>query len=308
MRRLTTLVTAAVCGVVAAGAARAADPAGTWMPTPVLRGSNVEKYGDGSAPPRYVPGYPSYFRWEGFYVGAQLSRSSTNMDFGTGTKSLIDFILREDVVQSYVADWTTLSKVDTNLISYGGFVGYNLQWEQAIVGVELNYNGVSSGGRGSSMDSLTRSFNDDTGAPAQHHYFYTATVSSSASARITSYGSLRVRAGYGMDRFMPYMFAGLAVGTVDVSRSATVTYLRRDIPDVTDPPIAPQPNFIMGPVTRTDEKKNAVAYGFAAGLGIDIALLPNLFVRGEWEYVQFAPLKDIKINVNTLRAGVALKF
>jgi outer membrane immunogenic protein len=212
-----------------------------------------------------------------------------------------------------VAGWTTLSKVDTTMTSFGGFAGYNWQWDDAVLGVELNYNrvGGSSGGLGSSTDTMTRTFNDDTAAPTGHHYFYTASVGSSASARLTSYGTARVRAGYAMDKFMPYAFGGFAVGTVDVSRSATVAYIRRDFPDATvppAPPITPQPNFVFGPVTQTDQKDSAIAFGYTLGLGIDIALMPNVFLRGEWEYIQFTPVKDINISVNTVRAGVALKF
>lgn len=299
MRRLLPVV---LC--VAAAADSGAAFAGSL--DDVLRGSKYDTVAQ--APPRYVPGKPTYFRWEGFYAGAQYGRSFAGMDFGSGTQSLIDYILRNDVVGTHVSNWTTLSNTSTSMNSYGAFVGYNMQWEDAVVGFELNYNRVASGGSGSSADSMSRAFQDDTGAPAGHHYFYSATVASSASARLTNFGTIRVRAGYVMDRFMPYAFGGVAIGTVDTVRSATVSYTRRDIPDVTDPPTTPQATFNTGPMTRSDQKSNAVAYGYTAGLGIDIAVMPNLFVRGEWEYIQFTKVNDINISLNTVRAGVAVKF
>ena len=57
-----------------------------------------------------------------------------------------------------------------------------------------------------------------------HHYVYTATVISRSPARAcTDFGTMRARAGFIMDRFLPYAFAGAALGRVDVSRSATLS-------------------------------------------------------------------------------------
>ena len=50
------------------------------------------------------------------------------------------------------------------------------------------------------------------------------------------------------------------------------------------------------------------AYGYTVGLGIDWALLPNVFVRAEWEYVQFFPVSDFKIHVSTARVGAGIRF
>ena len=50
------------------------------------------------------------------------------------------------------------------------------------------------------------------------------------------------------------------------------------------------------------------AYGYTAGLGLDVIVLPNVFLRAEWEYVQFFPVQDVKIHLNTARVGVGIKF
>ena len=36
--------------------------------------------------------------------------------------------------------------------------------------------------------------------------------------------------------------------------------------------------------------------------------MQNLFLRAEWEWVQFAPIKDMNVHTNTVRAAVAMKF
>jgi hypothetical protein len=121
-----------------------------------------------AGPPRYVPAAPVYRRWEGFYVGGQLGRTSAGIDFGNSTASLTSYLLRNDVVGPHVADWSTLPKGDSNQSTYGGFVGYNFQWDgNLILGVEANYNRFVSGGLNSSAtDSLNRVFGDDAVAPA----------------------------------------------------------------------------------------------------------------------------------------------
>jgi opacity protein-like surface antigen len=146
--------------------------------------------------------------------------------------------------------------------------------------------------------------------PAQHHYFYTATVGASASARLTDFGTLRARAGIAFDNFLPYAYVGAALGRVDIMRSASVSYTRHDIPDVVAPPtgpLTPIPDFTYGPQAQ-QEIKSTLAYGYAIGLGIDIALMQNVFVRAEAEYLQFAPVEAIKIHVNSGRIAVGVKF
>ncbi|MEA3027171.1 MAG: outer rane immunogenic protein [Alphaproteobacteria bacterium] len=280
----------------------------------VLRGSADVYNGEPVAPPpRFLPGSPLYQRWQGVYFGGHVGLTNAGIDFGNGTKSLIDYILRDDVVGTHVAGWTTLGKADPSQATYGAFAGYNSQWDgNLIIGAELNYNRVVSKGLGSSAsDSMTRLFNDDAQAPAQHHYFYTATVSSNASARIVDFATMRARAGVVIDRFLPYAFVGAAVGRVDVVRTATVSYTRHDIPDNVVPPatpITPEPDYHFGPQTRGENRKGVFAYGYTGGLGIDVALLPNVFVRAEWEYVQFFPVQDFRIHLNTGRVGVGIKF
>jgi hypothetical protein len=102
MRLILLCAVAALAG----GQALAADP----MDGSVLRGST---YGGEpvAAPPLFVPGSPVYRRWEGVYFGAHAGLAGAGVDFGNGTRSLIDYILRNDVVGTHVRDWTTLSQV-----------------------------------------------------------------------------------------------------------------------------------------------------------------------------------------------------
>ena len=110
MRRMSLFVLCAA--VVQAGGAALAGP----FDESVLRGSSALAYSGEPAAlePRYVPGTPAFYRWEGFYLGGHAGYSSASMDFGSGTASLISYILRNDVVGNHVLNWTTLEKIETN--------------------------------------------------------------------------------------------------------------------------------------------------------------------------------------------------
>ena len=119
-----------------------------------------------------------------------------------------------------------------------------------------------------------------------------------SATRITDYGTLRVRGGWMPAAFMPYGFVGVALARADVARSATVTLVNLLG--------SPLPYFTAD--RATDSQTGAFAYGYAAGFGVDIASENNLFVRGEYEYVQFGAFNDINMHIHTARIGAGLKF
>lgn len=259
----------------------------------------------GSLTPRLDP--PGYMNWGGVYFGGQLGMSSATVDYGNSVSSLTSFILRDSVLQDSVSGLTTMGRESRTHSNFGAFLGYNYQLaDPLIIGVEANYTRLDL--ESSAQDGLTRIIQNDATAPTGHHYYYTTTVNASASVRIKDFATLRARAGYEIGQFLPYAFAGLAIGRADYSRSATVSYTTEDKPDTQVPPITPDPPPNFGPVSSSDSQSNAFAYGFAAGLGVDVAVLPNVFLRAEWEYVQFAPIHDIAVNINTGRVGVGVKF
>ena len=135
--RLFVLCAAAV---LASGQALAGSIDGS-----ALRGSATAAY-DGepvARPERYVPASPSYWRWQGVYVGGHAGIAGTGMDFSSGTPALVASILSHTVVGPHVSDWTVLSKIGDTRGPLGGFVGYNSQWDgNLILGVEGNYSRV----------------------------------------------------------------------------------------------------------------------------------------------------------------------
>lgn len=271
---------AALLLIVAADAAHAAD----WAP--ILRGSAYDE----------EVRAPQYFRWEGFYAGGQVSYLSGGANFGNATQPLVAYILRNTAIENLynVSEWTALDKQDGNGQGYGVFAGYNSQWDDVVLGLDLTYNRTNW--NATSSDSIARYMINGTTR-------YDASVSASASMKLTDYGSIRARAGYVMNQFMPYATVGFVVGRAQVSKSATVTETETDITN----PLAPVVIGGLGPITNS-ESQTKLIYGYSLGLGMDIALLPNVFVRGEYEFVQFAGMGGMQAYLNTARIGAAVKF
>ena len=191
---------------------------------PVLRGS------EGFAPAGSV------YRWNGAYFGAHFGHSSAGVDFGDGVRDLAAFVVRDTVLEPIVAGMTTLSKADTSANSFGGFAGYNFQFEDAVLGFEVNYSRMSLNTGATDRQSVL--YANDAGAAPGQHFVYHLTVDGNAAIRITDLMTFRARAAWAAGQFLPYGFVGFAIARADVIRSATVTVDRDIFPDGATTPTA----------------------------------------------------------------------
>jgi len=236
---------------------------------------------------------PSGTRWDGVYVGGQVGLAYSGTDFSNSTRSLVAFMLRNTTLETEVrpSSWTALGKADTSTSSYGGFIGYQSQWDVAVVGIEANYNRTNA--TMSATDSIARSVGTTDG------FVNNVRIDGTASIHITDYGTMRLRGGWAAGSFMPYTFVGVALGRADVSRTARVT--------------ASGFNAAAGLTynfnqTATEAKNGDFAYGYAAGLGIDMCITQNIFIRGEYEYVAFGEFNDLNTHIHTARVAAGFKF
>jgi outer membrane immunogenic protein len=279
MRRF--LLAAVMCGMTAG--AHAAD----LSDLPILRGGFTEGLSN------------SRVNWSGVYVGGTVSRGSADMDFTNAGQDLLAKLLNNVDLETQfnISKWPVGEKSHMAGTGFGGFAGYNLQWTDAVLGVELNYTHGALFGH--SFGSQARSFQFPT------DYLTTASISSSSSMRLTDYGSLRVRGGYAIGSFLPYGFAGVAIGQADINREADASLFYRYVGAVT-PTQPAKPN--IGPTfdSLTDNRNSHLVTGFAAGLGFDWMMCAGLFMRAEWEYLRFTSTVDT--TVNTARLGLGYKF
>jgi opacity protein-like surface antigen len=238
-----------------------------------------------------------YGHWDGLNFGVQLGVSNMNTDFGNSTSGLIAFILRNTEVEQQFSpsNWTTLPSSTTNGKQFGGFIGYNWQWDQLVVGFDLAYNRYSSLTT-SASDTIRRQV-----VTTPDNVNNSLTITAQSSLALIDYATMRARAGYAVGQFLPYAVIGAAVGRFNYANTATVRNVG------TPPAGSPILPFDVTD-TQSNGKNDAIVGGFVAGLGMDVALLPNVFLRGEWEYVAFATFGGIRANTNTGRVGLGVKF
>jgi outer membrane immunogenic protein len=246
---------AAVLGLAAclcAGNALAAD---------FLRGSTYEP----------VPAYGGGYKWQGGYVGGHVGYSEMSNWYREVARRPGDPAL---------GSWREMPPAHGKAMTYGGFVGYNAQWTDIVVGFEANYSHGSMRTNSSLLDPLNP-------GPGE------AQLRWDGSARLSDLVTFRGRVGYAWGWVMPYAFVGLAVARVDSERMVSQT----------QGPI-PVPN----PYPIADRWAGNWTVGYAVGGGVDIGITRNLFLRGEYEYVQLKTVHGLSASVNSVRTGAALKF
>ena len=146
----------------------------------------------------------------------------------------------------------------------GATIGYNWQFSQVVVGVEgdIDWSGI----RGTT----------NTLCPP------------GCETRNSWLATVRGRAGYAIDRLLPFITAGLAAGNV----RATV------------------PGFPGGTITTA---------GWTIGAGLEFAVLSNVTVKGEYLYVDLGDYNcgfncglaaggNVSFRTNVFRAGLNVRF
>ena len=274
MRRF--LLVSVMCG--AASVAQAAD-----MPDlPFLRGSFTEGLSATSV------------NWQGFYVGGQGGYGSSDAKFAGSNATMLDTLLDHNVIQQMqVSQWNLgLGGQSARSSAFGAFGGYNSQWDDVVVGLEVSYMHGSFGGTSRATKALV------SGSALSDGFFHDVAVDSSASISISDMATFRARAAYVWGCFLPYMFGGFALGNADIARTVIV---KDAVSTAITGPFSP-----LATLTATNAVHNHLVYGYSVGLGTDVMLTGGLFMRAEWEYVRFTAAVDTSIN--TVRAGLGYKF
>jgi outer membrane immunogenic protein len=226
---------------------------------PILRGSQP------IAPvaPVTTVGPATFTRWSGFYVGGDFSYNNATVDFTGATAPLVAFSLQGTAAQQQFApsQLQLLGKGADSAFGFGGFLGYNMQWQDLITGVEANYTRTSLNVTAPSSPPIPRSFPINTTPPISIPAGTVTGVllhNASGHLDLTDYAEARFRAGYIVGNLLPYGFAGFVVGRAEYSVSATT--------DATC--IAVANTLIQGecpsfPITASAGQNNALLWGFS---------------------------------------------
>ncbi len=242
----------------------------------------------------FAPAAP-YKNWEGLYAGGQIGTGGGGADFSGDGNNLVAEIVRFSFLQDQaVQSWSTTGRADTGqAVQYGAFLGYNGQWGDVVIGLEGSYNHTNL--TASSGGGLARliTYND---------FRYAVNVASASQITLTDFGTIRARFGWAVDRFLPYLMGGVALGRASYGSVASVSY---PTPVYVGTAVPPPPTPGSFSDTATDGKSGSLIYGWSAGLGMDIALTPSIFIRGEYEFIQFS---QMRLNLNNARLGAGFRF
>ena len=233
-------------------------------------------------------------RWDGFQLGGHVGYVGAQTDFSSATRDGVKQILRQSTLEDedVPSDWPVLGSKDNTGRSYGGFIGYNWQLDSVVVGIDAAYNYTDGITTRDGPTSLRRTVTLADGSVND------VRISGRSSLTMHDYAALRARAGYPMGQFMPYAFLGAAVGRFDYSTRTTVRVIQ-------DPSGTPT---VYGPFTERERKTDAITAGVTMGLGVDIAILPNMYLRAEYEFNAFMELAGILPITHTGKVGLGFRF
>jgi outer membrane immunogenic protein len=175
----------------------------------------------------------------------------------------------------------------------GAFLGYNTQWQDLILGVEANYThtSLSTATATSSTFQIARAFNPPAGNVTS-----VSINNATGHMNLTDYAEGRARAGYVIGNLLPYGFIGAVVGGGNYGISSRVD-LSCGTLECTGFPLTPSAG-----------QNNLLLWGYSVGAGLDWALTPNFFLRGEFDFDQFAPVNNISLSLISGRVGAGFKF
>jgi outer membrane immunogenic protein len=206
--------------------------------------------------------------------------------------------------QVHPSDFQVLSRGSAVAAGGGAFLGYNTQWQDLVLGVEGTYThtNLNTTAPSTPVVRIYPGLNTEAG------------IFGTGNLNLTDFATARGRAGYVIGNFLPYGFVGMAVGRASYSlstiadvtqgtpRNGTVDYSCAGTGIGTG---ATCQDFIF---SNSNGQSNALLWGYTVGAGLDWAITPNIFVRGEFEFVQFAPIANIAVSVASGRLGAGLKF
>lgn len=196
------------------------------------------------------------YDWSGFYVGAQAGYAFGSADYDFALAGFGSFITEESDADGFIG---------------GGHVGYQFQMNRVVVGLEGDIEGTTIDG-----DVI-----DFTGVTAQ------------GSVDVNVQGSLRLRAGYAFDRFLPYLTGGLAVAGVDYTGGPA-----------------------GGPVVENSETRT----GWTVGAGMQYAFTDIISAGVEYRYTDYgeadfslAPIfpavtETVDLHNHAIRGRVSISF
>lgn len=202
--------------------------------------------------------------WTGFHAGVNIGHSSGGVD------ETPDYGLAHQSMSGNV---------------FGAQLGYDYQFPgtKLVLGLETDLQKSSASGN--------RFTNFCTGCTGGY------SDASTTKTQLDWFGTTRIRAGYAVGKFLPYVTGGIAYGRVKTSMNETYT----------DP--------YFGSSSWHNENTQA-GLGYAVGAGVEWAAMRNMSIRAEYLRTRFEVSKQVNsyssselgLTNNIVRLGVNYRF
>jgi outer membrane immunogenic protein len=220
------------------------------------------------------------FTWTGFYIGA-------NVGYGWGDAS--GYSPYDNSNYATIVGLVTSGSGDPDGWFGGLQAGYNYQfYNNVVLGLEADVQFAdmkSTYNYGYTVTNLGDTQQDDADFGVYGKY----------TTKIDTFGTVRARLGYAMDRFLPYVTGGLAWANVKVSGNS----------------------FVDGDnLSGWSGSHSDTYWGWALGGGVEYAFTDNWTMKAEYIYADLGSTSfdglfnehDLDFSMQTLKVGVNYKF
>ncbi|WP_081631145.1 outer membrane beta-barrel protein [Methylobacterium sp. 77] len=269
--------------------------------------------------------------WNGFYFGAHAGYTSASLNQEKAFKNVLadNFRVRDIESQFGVSSFLVMPSARVDGTSFGGFAGYNYQFDEVVIGVEVDYTRFDKAG--TSTNEISRQLTTSAGMSEVVRLYGDSTT------KIEDYGTIRARGGWVIGNFLPFVTGGIAIGRAVVNDQALVqnygydakTYsanqsstsgsalavynhgyktFNPNYPEVNSSPSGQRQTTPLPAVALTKGPSVKTVAGVTLGGGLEYALTQNIILRGEYQYVLFDDFGGHTVNLNTVRGGAAVKF
>jgi outer membrane immunogenic protein len=212
--------------------------------------------GAGGYKDAYVPAAPL---WSGFYLGV-------NGGYGwSAKKSSAGAYADEDPANIAVIPDETIGYFNRNGGFGGGQIGYNIQRDHLLIGLEADLQGSALQGKRS-----VTAISDGVEIPVPGEAITTA----KAKSELDYFGTVRGRVGFAADRALFYFTGGFAYGGAKDSLTTTITN--------TPEGATPYSNTVTKKGTRT---------GYTLGGGVEYAVTPAWSLKAEYQYLDLGKVR-----------------
>jgi outer membrane immunogenic protein len=192
---------------------------------PVLRGTQTE---DVPPAPSEVFGSGTA-NWGGFYFGGTAGFAGGQFDPEAQSEFLSRMAFGNHATSAQGSPLLRFGKASNDKGGFGGFIGYNVAFGDAIVGLEAEYfkTDVMIDQRGDISRLYTGIFPvtiPETAATSPLNTQTTIGISGHTTTKLEDFGIIKARAGYAIGNFMPFINIGAAIGRISTNAKVSQQY------------------------------------------------------------------------------------